>query len=304
MTWDYDRERLVETEKEVDKVARELIPLKQKLALNTITVAEQVELDSLKDLHGSLEQRRNDYLRLIETKKKKPTESKAFSDADSTWIEELTGVDTSYREWNDYQLDNDVHPGPEFKTAFERVGRAFHQTSKAGRRVYLNLFLSDIILRPEFEGSLRIFTELDLTVVKMENGKKRKLSGRAAYTIGFGKGKGIFDSEVPRDIHMVVVESKVGVAYEDMPRCIAEAATVYKNLVDGGKKTTRVWGILSNAEFWTFIFINEFGQLSQSNAFVLDLCEYDEAAVLNVYRILYYIVKSCYELYTPQSSVA
>ena len=41
-----------------------------------------------------------------------------------------------------------------------------------------DLFLSDIVLRPEF-----IFPELE-----MSNGpKKRKLSGRTDYTVGFGK---------------------------------------------------------------------------------------------------------------------
>jgi hypothetical protein len=56
-------------------------------------------------------------------------------------------------------IDETVHPGPEFMTAFENISKAFHQQNETGRRNYLNLFLSNIILRPEFEGTLRIFAD-------------------------------------------------------------------------------------------------------------------------------------------------
>jgi hypothetical protein len=43
-------------------------------------------------------------------------------------------------------MDETIHPGTEFKTDFQRVGKAFHQQNEAGRRIFLNLFLCDIIL--------------------------------------------------------------------------------------------------------------------------------------------------------------
>jgi hypothetical protein len=45
--------------------------------------------------------------------------------------------------------------------------------------------------------------------------------------------------------------------------------------VDAGKVSRRVWGILSNAEMWKFIFIDENELLWQSGAFIMDLCSYE-----------------------------
>ena len=275
-TFNYDRERLASVENEMKELTYKLPPLKLKMELNTNTVEEKLELETFEYRLRCLEEQWKGYASFIQGTTK-TIESKSFSDADSEWIEEVTGIDASYRNWTEYTIDNDVQPGPEFKTAFERVGRAFHQTSEAGRRIYINLFLSEIILRPEFENALRIFPELELTVLKTEDGKRRKLNGRADYTIGFATGKDMMDFVVPRDIHMVAVEAKLCDVDKDLWQCIAQAATFHKYLVDDGKKDTRVWGILSTAEMWTFIYINERGQLSRSKKFVLDLRNYDEA---------------------------
>lgn len=57
---------------------------------------------------------------------------------------------------------------------------------EVGRRIFLNLFLSDIVLRNEFNNELRIFPEIEMSV-ESRGPKKRKLSGKTDYTIGFGK---------------------------------------------------------------------------------------------------------------------
>ena len=191
-----------------------------------------------------------------------------------------------------------------FQTKFEEVARAFHQHNEPGRRIFLNLFLSDIILREEFGGALRIFPELQVTVVETNGPKKRKLNGITDYTVGFGKGKDIFDNTIPREVHLVAVEAKTSIGEQDLWQCVAEAASLYKTHVDARKANKSVWGILSNAETWKFIFIDEAGLLWRSGPFNIDLCSYTETEVLQVYRIVHYIVKCCHEACTPPPSMA
>jgi hypothetical protein len=200
-------------------------------------------------------------------------------------------------------IDETVHPGPEFKTAFEKVGKAFHQLLEAGRRNYLNLILSDIVLRPEFEGNLRIFPDLEVTAVQTNGKKKRKLMGKADYTVGLARGIDIFDKVFPSEVHLVVMQVKEEGSNEYWrQQCIPEVASLHKSRVDAGKVNTRVWGILSNATNWRFFFIDESSYLWESDTLFLNLELYDELKTLHIYRVVHYIVKCCYEANTPPSS--
>jgi hypothetical protein len=236
--------------------------------------------------------------------KDEPPVTKSFAEADSEWIQAVTGVNTTYRKWTGYTIDVNIQPRPGFQTKFEEVARAFHQQNEAGRRIFLNLFLSDIILREEFGGALRIFPELQVTVVETNGPKKRKLNGITDYTVGFGKGKDIFDNTIPREVHLVAVEAKTSIGDQDLWQCVAEAASLYKTRVDAGKAKRSVWGILSNAEVWQFVLIDEDGLLWRSGPFNIDLRSYTETEVLQVYRIVHYIVKCCHEACTPPPSTA
>ena len=75
---------------------------------------------------------------------------------------------------------------PGFRTEYEEIPKAFHLSNEAGRRLFINLFLRDVILREEFGGALRIFTEVGLWAVSTEGAKRRRLGGRTDYTIGAG----------------------------------------------------------------------------------------------------------------------
>ena len=72
----------------------------------------------------------------------------------------------SYSEGNPngYQIDETIMPRPGFQKAFEEIIKTFHMVNEAARRIFLNLFLSDIVLRPEFEGVLRIFPKFVMSV--------------------------------------------------------------------------------------------------------------------------------------------
>lgn len=125
------------------------------------------------------------------------------------------GVDTSYRRCTSYDIDENIRPGPEWKIVPQR--------NDAGRRIFLNLFLSDIILRPEFDETLRIFPELEVTVVETNDSKK--LNGKTDYTV---EGKDMFDNTILREIYVVAVEAKTKFIDKDIWQCAAEAASLYK----------------------------------------------------------------------------
>ncbi|KAI3637722.1 hypothetical protein MIR68_004371 [Amoeboaphelidium protococcarum] len=255
--------------------------VERKLVLTSDEQEELARLDMrLADARASVK-RYESFIKLA--MKDEPPVTKSFSEADSEWIQAVTGVNTAYRRWGPVTLS---------MLQFNH-GLASKQNLK-----------NDIILREEFGGDLRIFPELQVTVVQTNGTKKRKLSGVTDYTVGFGKGKDIFDNTIPREVHLVAVEAKTSKGEQDLWQCVAEAASLYKTRVDAGKAKKRVWGILSNAKQWQFVHIDEDGLLWRSEEFLLDLRFYDESKVLQVYRIVYYIMKCCHEACTPPPSVA
>jgi hypothetical protein len=63
--------------------------------------------------------------------------------------------------------------------------------------------------------------------VESKGAKKRKLNGKADYTVGFGKDYGIFDNTPPRELHLVAIEAKNSSLNEDdLWQCVAETATL------------------------------------------------------------------------------
>jgi hypothetical protein len=233
-----------------------------------------------------------------------PQESKSFRDAGREWTQTVTGVDASYRLWNSFVLDEDIRPRLHFDEKFKEICESVHQYSEAGRRFFLNLFLVDIIRHEKFVKNLRLFPELELSVTESVGAKKRRLQGRTDYTIGFGKGLDILHETIPHEVHVVAIEAKVRIGQKDLLQCIAEAATLYKTRKNAGKADKRVWGIISNAETWIFIFIDNDGLLWQSAPLLLNIRSYDESQVLQVYRMVYYIVNCCNEACSPHSSTS
>ena len=296
-------QELADINQEIKDILQEKIRLQKKKNLGCITEEENIELDSILERLVSLRtaaKRCNAYIKLA-IKYEEPA-SKSFSEANSLWIQAVTGVNVTYRKWTDYVIDETVYPGPEFKTAFVNISKAFHQQYEAGRCNYLNLILSDILLRPEFEGILRIFPDVELTAVQTNDPKKRKLTGKMDYAIGFAKGSDMFDDSFPCKVHVVAVQAKENEDEDDWKLCVAQAASLHKNRVDAYKANTNVWGILSNATNWRFFFIDESSYLWQSDEFFLNLQLYDESKVLHVYQLVHYIVKCCYETNTTPSS--
>jgi hypothetical protein len=294
-----EREKLEAIHKEIEELTREKDALKKK---SSLTKDQQEELETVETLLTEAYDNKRFYLELIDYLMRNPceievdSESRSFFEADSEWVQLVTGVNTSYRRWVNYEVDESIHPRPGFQTKYEEIGKTFHQLKKGGRRIFLNLFLTDILLRDEFEGDLRIYPELEYSLVRRSGRKKRIMKGVMDYAVGVGKGTDILRTTMPSNVLMVAVEASTSIGdISDLWRCVSQAATLYKTRLDAEMTSKKVWGILSNAESWQFIFINEEGLLWRTEPFFLDLREYEESKVLKVYRILYYLVKSCYE---------
>ena len=290
-------------QQEIKDLLKKETRLKKKKEL---TDEEEIDLEGVAKLLTVL-QGQEKYWREEVSKENKPEEtSKSFGEADAEWIASVTGINFEYREWTAFasELDETVIPSPGFKQAYENVSKAFHMRTEAGRRIFLNLFLSDIVLLPAFNNSLRIFPEIEMSV-ESKGPKKRKLNGKTDYTVGFGKGIDMFDNTPPRELHLVAIEAKnSSMDDEDLWQCVAETATLYKSRKDAGKAKCAVWGVLSNATDWKFIHIDEDGKLWRSEKYLLNLRSYNQIQVLVIYRLLHYVVKCCYESSTPNPTPA
>lgn len=229
----------------------------------------------------------------------------SFKDADDEWISQTTGIETKHRLWKGYPQE-DVEPSSRFRQNFLDIGDSFHMTNEAGRRVFLNLFLTDIICRPEFKKSLRVFPEIRMQVIGTHGNKRRKLVGDTDYTIGFAKRSDgepldIFGKTAPKELHLLAIEAKCAWDKSDYWQCVAETATLHKIRKDS-LKNSEVWGVLSNATDWQFIYIDIESKLWTSKKLLLSIPLYDEGEIRAVYRFLHAMVKRCFEACTPTNT--
>jgi hypothetical protein len=305
---DYNRQELKLVEQEIKDLLKKKTQLKElKEGENRLSNREEAELEGIGELLKELKEDKKNWQELIKLATKEDTtelESKSFRDADNEWTASVTGIDVTYREWSAYQLDDSINPSPIFQQVFEQVCQVFHMQNEASRRIILNIFLTDVLSRSEFNQSLRVFPEIRMEVSKIVGRKKRKIVGDADYTIGFGKGMDLFGKTPPTELHLVAIEAKKDWGEGDLWQCVAETATLFKSRKDAGKPKCSVWGVLSNAVIWQFLFIDEQGLLWRSEEISLSLRSYKEAQVLRVYRFLYYVVKCCFEVCTPNTTPA
>lgn len=296
-------EELKNVNEEIKALLKEKTKLKKKKLSSQLTDEEGVELDGVEELLKELENQRDGYIK-IALKEEPEVQSKTFRNAEPAWIESVTGVSSMYDDWNITGLEESVFPSPKFKEIFTEVCDVFHMRKEAGRRLILNIFLTDVLARSEFKKQLKVFPELSMEVVRTVNNKKRRINGDADYTIGLRKGKSIFDKSPPTELHLIALEAKTAYEEDDFWQCVAEMATIFRSRKDAGKRRCSVWGVLSNALDWIFIYIDEQGNLMRAKKVSLDLPKYDEDEIMAVYRRLYYIVKCCFEAVTPTTTPA
>lgn len=223
----------------------------------------------------------------------KGIKSISFTKAQAMDIAEVTGINVYHKPYTEFTLDATVNPSEDFLKQLEKNNKVWSLNSEASRRTVIDLFLRDIVARDEFD-KMRIFCELNMSVV--DENRTKKLNGDVDYTIGHAGGMPIDQYFPPNDSHLIVFEAKKDWPNDSHWQCIAEAATLYKTRKDQKKRNPRVWGILSNANIWKFIHINNDGQLFVSGEYfsgIPTMC--NEEKISTIYRIIHYIVKRAYE---------
>jgi hypothetical protein len=301
-------QKLVAVEQKIEDLIIRKSKLKELEGENRLSNKEEAELDGIQELLVVLEKQQKFWQSQVNKANSldEQVESKTFSEANLSWIASVCEVDCRYRRWTQFVLDENVTPSDRFKANFIETQQVFHQLNEAGRRVFLNLFLSDIVGSDPFLNTLRIFTEIPMEVLSTsvaENGKRRRLNGKTDYTIGFGgEDFDMFDITPPNELHLVAVEAKCNLSESDFWQCFAETATLYKSRKDKKKKKLAVWGVCSDAVDWIFIHIDQKGLLYRSEKYTLDLRTYEEQKIFPIYRMLYYLVDCCFQSSPHNSS--
>ena len=226
-----------------------------------------------------------------------------FSNVDRAFIEKVTGTNLERRPWKILEeLQGDVVPPAYFKELFESNSGAFSMCKEAGRRTVFDLFLRAVVTMSEFRSQLRIFPEFEYSVTELDvSSQPLTLPGKADYTIGHACGRDIFDKEPPKEVHLVAAEAKHDGLDDNYWQCVAQAAALHKSRKEAGKVNKNVWGILSNAALWRFIFIDDSGNRYTSKDLTLTLHEYDRDEVHTIYRCIHRIIKSCFDASPPPS---
>ena len=294
--------RLDAVQQEIKDLIKKETDLENKHEDGHLTNKERNELKGIEKLLATLENDKKFWQEQVSKESQPEVLSKTFRDADDKWTASVTGINVTFREWTTYKLDDTISPSSIFKQVFDQVCQVFHMQNEASRRIILNIFLTDVLSRPEFNQSLKVFPEIRMEVTEMVGNKRRRIVGDTDYTIGLGKGMDMFGKAPPKELHLVAIEAKKAWDEGDYWQCVAETATLYKSRKDAGKRKCDVWGVLSNAVDWQFIFIDETGKLWTSEKISLSLRLFKEDQVFKVYRFLYYIVKCCYEACTPTST--
>lgn len=286
--------------KTVESEIKALKARKRKLLdKETRTPSEQDELDSFKEDLAQLNTDKKYWQDIIKiaTKQEAQPESATFEKASDDFIKLVTGVDIVLRTWEGVVLDSGIIPSQSFMDQYGKRCSNWVMNSEASRRTIIDLFIGDIV--PMFGSYLRIYCEMSLGTSVVKDGRSYELSGRCDYTIGHAGGKDISSISPPDDSHLVSVEAKLAWERKYIWQCVAECSTLYKTRKDAGKKNCQVWGIVTNASIWVFIYIDQDGHIWESEEYHLGLPYVKTDSILEIYRFVYYLVKCCYQASPP-----
>jgi hypothetical protein len=265
--------------------------------------AQQIELISVQERIQSARAAAIDYAAFMAKVSEEGENSQLFTNADQNFIEKVTGTKLCPRAWI-VPEDTKVFPSDTLKQRLEDIGNVVSIYKESGRRFILNEFLLDILSRKEFRNALGIYTEYEFSVSALsDTAEKFQLSGVADYTIGRSeKSRRLFGKDPPKELHLIAAEAKREWPNESYWQCVAQTAALYKSRKDAGKTVCKVWGFLSNAALWTFVHIDEEGQLhATTTPLTLHIGTYDESKILAIYRHIYYIVKAAFDASPPPS---
>lgn len=284
------KKELIETESQIKEMSIKEAELLLALRKRELSSDEQAELRYIQKIQPLREDHREILLDFVHKIHPPDESSKCFEEADHQWTEGVTGISSVYRRWISYELelDESIIPTPNFKENYVDVVNFVDLNSHASRLALINVYLRDIMLRPEFGNSLRVFPGIEVSVASRDG--KRSLHGKTDLAIGWH----LLDKNPASRLRLIVAEAKNNdLEWKDMCCCTAQAAALYKSFKDLESSNCCVWGVISNASHWKFIFIDNSGELWRSKEFIIDLCRFDENLIRMVYRILYYVMKCC-----------
>jgi hypothetical protein len=292
---DYDLQEAAENSaafriKLLDKMARRL-ELQIGESNNTISAAERIELNTVLREIQLLDANLTYFESLT---REFPCLSMRFSAATEELIQQTTGVNTAYRLWVP-PVDSSILPSGKFRGLFEENSRIFSMITEAGRRTYIDMFLRDVLAREEFGSKLRLFAEFELSVTgRNSTAQPIKLSGIADYVIGQSIVD-IFDKPHSNEFQLVAVEAKCLLDPGSFWQCVAEAAALHKMRKERVPDSCEIWGILSDAECWTFIHIDVQSLLWRSKMYYLNIRphQYDQSEVNAIYQMIFGMMKGC-----------
>ena len=228
--------------------------------------------------------------------------SRLVTNVDQGFIEKVTATKLSLIDWI-VPEDTSVVPSDVLRQIFQKIGNVVSIYKEAGRRFFLNAFLVDIVSREQFRNALGIHPEYEFSVRAFSDaGEQSQLSGVADYAIGRSERTSRLSGKDPqKEFHLLVAEAKRDWPNESFWQCVAQTAALYKARKDARKRVCKVWGILSNAELWRFIHIDESGQLHATKPLYLNIGAYDEREILTIYRHIYHIVNAAFNASPPPS---
>jgi hypothetical protein len=278
----------------IQKLGRQEILLSC-ISSNSITPDETIELRIISGCIAQINATIEGYVKIIN---EPPFIAMRFSSANEEFIRQVTGVETKSKLWAPQDYSSLISPSAKFKELFEENSRIFSGCTEAGRRSFLDMFFRDILARNEFGSTLRLFAELELSITSTNaNAQTLTLSGIADYAIGRSRVD-MLDKPAASEFQLVAVEAKCQLDRDSIWQCVAEAATLHKLKKDSSPGSCEIWGILSDAEIWTFMHIDNSSQLWMSKRHYLNIQpdQYNQSEIDTIYRMIYGIVMCCFKL--------
>lgn len=235
-------------------------------------------------------------------------QERSFEDGDASWVRSVTHVNIASQCTAPMPIDTTIQYHPDLIQELQSVTRVFCMVSKTSRCVFVESLLRSIVTgHDDFHTTMRIFPSLELTVESMRGSSViRKIHGKVDYGIGRAQDQDMFCKGFPQHVCVAVHVTAQPLDHDALHSLSTQMACLHKLQLDRRlqqEETSHddgsfgIWGILTNAEQWQFLALNEHGPLQCSCIYSLNLksiyvYEHKET-LLVIYQLIYSIVKRC-----------
>ncbi len=103
-------------------------------------------------------------------------------------------------------MDDSVFPTPDFKLIFDLTYRKFNLSNEAGRRILINLFLTDVLRVGDVNDTLFVFLDQELSALD-QGTESMGLIGTANFALGLSAPtRSHLDRVWSPDLFVVVID--------------------------------------------------------------------------------------------------